>query len=241
MYWAAAPGCFSGTETSRNAARLPKGAETPYTGFLGTGWGSGIPRREIRSKALARASANSACSRAAAMAAARLPRSPRGFKMSPEVFGTGFRPCASLQVIRYSAISPMVQPIRPPRLRAGGRFPRSMRERTALGVLDKTTAISSTSRKSLSGKRLLRSAKYEAKFIGKSGVPDTIRTCDFHLRRVALYPAELRALGNWQGYRKPLLQGNLKLSGCLEQSKLGANFSHIIPTSMVGKARNSGD
>ena len=25
------------------------------------------------------------------------------------------------------------------------------------------------------------------------GAPDRIRTCDFHLRRVALYPAELRA------------------------------------------------
>ena len=28
------------------------------------------------------------------------------------------------------------------------------------------------------------------------GAPDTIRTCDFYLRRVALYPAELRALGS---------------------------------------------
>ena len=27
-----------------------------------------------------------------------------------------------------------------------------------------------------------------------NGAPDTIRTCDLHLRRVALYPAELRAL-----------------------------------------------
>ena len=26
----------------------------------------------------------------------------------------------------------------------------------------------------------------------RDGAPDTIRTCDLHLRRVALYPAELR-------------------------------------------------
>jgi hypothetical protein len=33
----------------------------------------------------------------------------------------------------------------------------------------------------------------EAEFYLKDGAPDTIRTCDLHLRRVALYPAELRA------------------------------------------------
>src|SRR5216683_1463421 len=33
----------------------------------------------------------------------------------------------------------------------------------------------------------------EAEFYLRDGAPDTIRTCGLHLRRVALYPAELRA------------------------------------------------
>ena|SRR6266436_3775112 len=33
----------------------------------------------------------------------------------------------------------------------------------------------------------------EVEFYLRDGAPDTIRTCGLHLRRVALYPAELRA------------------------------------------------
>ena len=39
-----------------------------------------------------------------------------------------------------------------------------------------------------------------------NGAPDRIRTCDFHLRRVALYPAELRALTGRQYIR--FIKGN---------------------------------
>ena len=35
-------------------------------------------------------------------------------------------------------------------------------------------------------------SRQQRRTISCSGAPDTIRTCDLHLRRVALYPAELR-------------------------------------------------
>lgn len=157
--------------------------------------GCSPPRSLMRSKASASAFVNSAVILACAINAANDSRPMRGFSRNPvDGFGFAFpRPCVSLQFIRYSAISPTVQPTRPPRLRAGGKFPRSIRERTAFGLFDRITATSSTNRKSLSGKRLRISAMYEEKSIkmGNSGADDTIRTCDFHLRRVALYPTEL--------------------------------------------------
>ena len=37
----------------------------------------------------------------------------------------------------------------------------------------------------------------EGAYLGEVGAPDTIRTCGLHLRRVALYPAELRVHRNF--------------------------------------------
>src|ERR1700736_3349856 len=78
-----------------------------------------------------------------------------------------------------------------------------------------------------------------------SGAPDTIRTCDLCLRRVALYPAELRAqclavqrpnesnpLGLCCDIVKPVLGG--VLSHLAWQSRAHSPLRFELPTAIIG-------